>query len=395
MRSGTLYAPTGRMSRLVVWFVGVLSIVSGCTGYCEDPHVVVSSSDTQPGSLRAGVVFNAYGNSIAARSDGSVLCLTCTAVLTLDQRLRETDRIDVAGPPGPAFVAVAPDDSIYAIVRPPASNAPRIDLAAFEPTGALRWQKHFAEDGPSRVVAGAEGPYIELRDPGEPFPGESMIVGFDAASGEPRQLSASGQRLLGIAQGGVFTLQSTESSVTLRYLDPAGSVVWERKLTTASSFLRVEGVVATPSGGGIFVGRSEGTVDFGDRVIDNPTQQSLNLVFEIDRAGATRWAFTHPGYYTDHVALTEQGDILLAGRLDVRDDGTESFLSLATPAGIVRTHRIGGVADQDIMGLAASMDGLAWVQVSSYGGEDQPDPVLRIGEHEFEEAGTYLFGIVP
>jgi hypothetical protein len=77
------------------------------------------------------------------------------------------------------------------------------------------------------------------------------------------------------------------------------------------------------------------------------------------------------------------------------DDGTESFLSLATPAGIVRTHRIGGVADQDIMGLAASTDGLAWVQVSSYGGEDQPDPVLRIGEHEFEEAGTYLFGIVP
>jgi hypothetical protein len=369
----------------IAWVVCLFSGVSGCGTYCENPHTVVSSSDTQPGSVRIGVVLRAYASSTATLSDGRVLCLTCTGILMLDERLRETGRMDAEHP---SEVAVGPDDSIYAVIRPPVPNGNPVDLAAFEPTGALRWRTHLSDNGSGGVLAGAQGPYAEFAGPGH----EVVMLAFDAMSGARRQLHAPGQDLLGAAHDGVFTVERAPDAATLRQLDPAGAVVWARALTGVN--LSLGGAVVTPDGGGIFFGRSEGTIDFGDRTLAGPPGKFLNFVVGIDPAGATRWAFTHEVIYTTRAALTAQGEILLAGRLDLRD-GPDAFLSVATPAGVVRTHRIGGPADQDIIDLAASTDGLAWLEVASSGGEDDPPPVLRIGALELDENAQYLLGIVP
>jgi hypothetical protein len=74
----------------------------------------------------------------------------------------------------------------------------------------------------------------------------------------------------------------------------------------------------------------------------------------------------------------------------------DSTLTVATPAGIVRTLEVGGSGKQTIDGLAAAPDGAVWVYVSSFVDDDfVPDPVLQIGDHSFADPGEYLFKLVP
>jgi hypothetical protein len=97
------------------------------------------------------------------------------------------------------------------------------------------------------------------------------------------------------------------------------------------------------------------------------------------------------------VAVTAQDQILLAGPLIGHDEdgGPGTFLAVATPAGIDRIHRITGPATQSSVDLAAARDGHAWLLTTSYGGEDEPDPVLRFAGHELAGSGSYLLEIVP
>jgi hypothetical protein len=93
-----------------------------------------------------------------------------------------------------------------------------------------------------------------------------------------------------------------------------------------------------------------------------------------------------PARLTELMVLTPAGNILLAGRVSTgkREDGFDTFLAFATPAGLVRTHLINGAGDQDLEALAVSPDDLALLQVSNHSvGEDEPDPALYFDRREF------------
>jgi hypothetical protein len=236
---------------------------------------------------------------------------------------------------------------------------------------------------PQRMVADAERVYIELT---------SSLVALDSATGAVAWTRP--ERLLGVAHEGVLTATGT----TVRHLDRNGAAIWQRPMTSQSTVFTVHDAAATPDGGAIVVARAQNTVDFGDRVLEGPPGKELNFAVEIGPEGATRWAFKADVMLVEHVALAESGEILLAGRLDSQFDHEQrmdSFLALATRDGIVRTHRLGGPADQLVEDLLVSTDGGALVQVSSHGGDGEPEPELRIGGHRLDEPGSYLLDIVP
>ncbi|HZJ68044.1 MAG TPA: hypothetical protein VFD36_31290 [Kofleriaceae bacterium] len=381
------------MWRIATCAVPALVLLGACGPDCGDIEVVVESSDTQPGSLVTGVWAGHSVLTIAPRSDGNIVCMTCSTLVTLDPRLREIDRMDAS------FywsMTVGPDDALYAYQQGSRNGhpLPSFDLLAFEADGAPRWRIPISGASPTRVVAGVEGPYLEqVEGFEEGF--RATITAFDAATGEPKWTRAQG--LLDAAHGGVVTAERAPNTVTVRHLDPAGAVVWEHRMTSPSELFYVTDVAVTPDGGGIFVGRSRASVDFGDREIEGPPERDLYFVVEIDPVGATRWAFKTEGMFPDHVALADNGDILLTGHLAFRTDDNreDGFLAVATPAGVIRSHRIGGIASQSVNDVAAARDGVAWLQVSSSGPEGEPDPVLRIADHEFRKSGSYLFAIVP
>src|SRR5262245_45090867 len=87
--------------------------IGGCVStYCEPPDQIASSSDTRPGTVRAAAILRTYATGVAALSDGSVVCLTCTGPVVLDRGLHQAHSIDEVSP----HVAVGPDDAIYALV---------------------------------------------------------------------------------------------------------------------------------------------------------------------------------------------------------------------------------------------------------------------------------------
>src|SRR5512140_2349027 len=90
---------------------------AGCSllGICDGPHQVFSSDGDTPGTLRAGVAFQAAYPALAPLSDGSVVCLTCTSFVKLDPRLHVTTE---AG--GLAYdIATGADDTIYVTLADP------------------------------------------------------------------------------------------------------------------------------------------------------------------------------------------------------------------------------------------------------------------------------------
>jgi hypothetical protein len=128
-----------------------------------------------------------------------------------------------------------------------------------------------------------------------------MVHGFDAKTGQSRTV-ATGQYLLAAARGGgVFTVEEQETqSATLRRLDPTGTVVWSRTLTSTFDGLFSRGGAATADGGVSVFGYSPTAVDFGDR-----TLASLGaFVAGFDASGATQWAFASP--FITRMATTAQ-----------------------------------------------------------------------------------------
>lgn len=361
--------------------------LDGCNvsgSYCEQPHLVLSSSDTRPGTVRAAAAFRTYATGVAALSDGSVACLTCTGPVILDGGLHQTRGIDQISP----YVAVGPDDAIYALVggSQPFGNGSHA-VAAFTRDGTPRWRAEL-DIAPLSIIPTSEAIYV---------PAQSSTAALDPSTGQLRMLPGG---TVAAGPGSVFTVDSRTftSTLTLRRLDPAGAMLWARAWTTSTPHLIVYDAVATRDGGVVVVGRAEATIDFGDRMLEGPAGQLLNFVVAIDATGATQWAFSLPVIYTVRVGLLPNGDVLLAGRSTFHStggDGTDSFLSVVTSAGIDHSYDIAGPADQDIEGMSVSSAGVVWLQVSNRGGEDEPDPVMKLAGHSLGDSGSYLIGIAP
>lgn len=384
---------------------GALVLVVACSSpdtHCEVKQVVTPSSSREPGTLQYGVLHSrglrlgpSLWNAVAARSDGRVVCMTCSGIVAFDSMLHETGRVDGAFP----VFAVAPDDTVYGL-----DSGVIIRMADLDHLSAASVQQWPAPVDPRTdiIVAGAEGPYTGTRD----YPGvsqsDSVIRGFDAMTGQPRTV-ASGQFLLAAEPGGgVLTVEQQGSqAVTLRRLDPSGMVVWSRTLSSTVNGIGIFGAAVAMDGSMSVIGQSTSGVDFGDRKLD-----ALGwFLAGFDASGATQWAFHYAGPLGEtstsiitHIAQTTDGAILIAGQ-DGAVEGSypiDSTLTVATPAGVVRTLQVGGSGKQTIDGLAAAPDGAVWVYVSSFVDDDVvPDPVLQIGDHTFADFGEYLFKLVP
>jgi hypothetical protein len=379
------------MSRCLMSFA-VLAYGTGCTHPdCEPPHVVTASASAEPGTVRIGAAFFAAFPALAPTSDGGVVCTTCLARLTrLDRDLTVQYEVDDASPP----VAVGPDDTIYAIVSP--GNLRADELAAFEPAGALRW--HVPLSGSGALVPVTGGVYVDHSTAAD-------VVGtefFDAAHGE-RTAAFPGQRLLAADGDGLFTVTTAANTfdqlATLRHLDPAGAVTWERTWTTPTpgEGVFIEMAVAAPDGGMIIAGGAFDTVDLGDRMLPLAPDLTDLFLVSVDASGATRWAYRLPEFPLRRLAALPSGDVLLAGDFRARDlrELSDAVLAVATPTGIVRTYPIDGPADQVVNGLAASPDGLAWVLIANQGRDGENEAIMHIGGLEFRESATYVFSIVP
>jgi outer membrane protein assembly factor BamB len=379
-----------------MWRVIVCAVVwalAGCSGDCAElRQIVASSMGNEPGTIRSGIMFQTYTGAVAARADGSVMCLTCSGMAMFDAGLHQIGRPNVDEP---INLVVAPDDTVYAATS--SSEVYPTELVALSPEGEPRWKAEFSVV-PSQLTlaAGTEGLYVGAAlatGPGSLLT-TPTIFRFDAATGDRHKL-ATNQNLLGAAHSGVFTFESQdEKSVTLHHLDPDGNVVWSHALASTFDGLALNRAVASPDGGVIVLGFTPAALDFGDRTI--PDNEGLPFVAGFDAAGATQWVFTLDHYVTD-LALSAQGEILLASQSGggITGPAADAFLFVATPAGVAHTINIDGPGDQYITGLAAAPDGLVWVQVDSGSDDNQPPPAMRIGDHTFTDPATYLFKLVP
>lgn len=386
---GTALAPRlhirPAMWRTIGWVVGVLATLGGCGGLdCDDIERVVSSPSSNPGTIRTGIRLGATSPSVAAHPDGGVVCVTCTGLLRLDAALSEDGRI--AALEDPRHVALGPDGTVYTTVEVPLDGGTSHHVVALDAAGVVRWRTALgAGEVPMEMVADAGGVYIELA---------GGLIALDGATGAVAWEQPDG--LLGVALDGVFTVQGR----VVRHLDRSGAVVWQRELMSAGTLLTLRDAAVTPEGGAVIAGSAHATIDFGDRVLEGLSPGSaFQFAAEIDPAGATQWAFKLDVVQLDHVAVTRDREILLAGKFHYdtfRDQGLESFLALATPGQIVRQHIILGTGDQQIQDLQVSAEGGAWVQVSS---EHASEPTLRIDRQpdsqRIEGAGTYLLELVP
>jgi hypothetical protein len=356
---------------------------------------MVASSGTAPGTLLSGIRSESSVSMFAVRSDGSLVCTTCSGLVVLDPELRQ---IGHASPPSIHRLAIAPDDAMYGLEGE--SERDHAQLVALSPAGQVRWTAPIAlAEGAGGLVAGVEGPYVveAVRASGGSAVTGLAIERFDPATGE-RHTVASNQALLGAAHGGgVFTRESPDAhSATLHRLDAAGTPVWSRTLasTRINDSLDLRGAVATPDGGAVVFGVSQGTIDFGDRTLI-PDGMGY-FVAGLDSAGATRWAFS-PLFRVGYLAVSGNDQILLATEPnDWNFRFADPALAVATPAGISRTLNFTGPGLQQAEGLAVTPDGLVWLQILNSPDPDLGGPsTMHVGDLTFTDPGTYLFKIVP
>jgi outer membrane protein assembly factor BamB len=367
-----------------------MAVLAGCTeDTCELRQVVEASSATEPGTLQQGIAFETSASwAVAARSDGGVLCVTCNGLMAFDARLHGA-RVGVDAPRG---VAVAPDDTIYALT--PGETQDVGDLIALSPAGERRWKTEIFRNGTQGLavfVATDEAAYVA-----EWTVGGGAITRFDAATGARRRV-ANAQSLLGVAGSGVFTGErGPDDTVALHQVDADGNATWSRALASTSDKLELRGAVATPDGGVVVYGSTPWTLDLGDRTFPVP-RSPTEFVAGFDASGATQWVFA-PSFYIRSITATSRGDLLIAGETGggIGGPASDAYLSLVTAAGVVvRTLSVTGSGHQSIAAVAAAPDGLAWVQISSHADDNEPPPVMQIGEQTFAEDGTYLFKLVP
>lgn len=392
------------MWRFVSLFSVSLAAASGCdSSLCDEdalePELVVSSSTAGPGEIRSASAFGPWFPIFAARPEGGVVCLACTGLLRLDADLREADRI--GSMKEPRKIAIGRDGTSYTTAPIPDEKA--YEVIALDATGSKRWRArlpmqnspvHGIPAMPAAIAADAERVYLA----------SFTTLVLDGASGEISW--SSPDVLLDVGRDGVLVSQGETARVetaqekTVAYLDGSGAVIWRRSIK--GPHITIQDTVSTPDGGAIVVGRGDGTVDLGDRVLEGPSSRSFDFIVEIDRAGAVRWAYKLDRGVVEHVALTERGEILLAGYLDSQRGApaSDSFLAVATPQEVVRLYRIGGTANQFIDDLQVSADGTALLQITSYfepilGDPEHSHPTLEVGSQELDGAGHFLLDIVP
>src|SRR5215813_5898039 len=100
--AGTQRALAGDMHRGLMT-TGALVLAAACSAPdtpCGVKQVITPSSSREPGTLQYGVLHTparfvpSLWNSVAARSDGRVVCATCGGLTAFDAMLRETGRVD-------------------------------------------------------------------------------------------------------------------------------------------------------------------------------------------------------------------------------------------------------------------------------------------------------------
>ena len=152
-----------------------------------------------------------------------------------------------------------------------------------------------------------------------------------------------------------------------------------------------------PDGGVVVYGNAGSSADFGDL-----TFGSGAFVASFDRTGATQWAFSVQDLdVLRGIAVSRTGDILIGSQIGERSlsvsSRVDTYVSIATPAGVFRTVKLDGAGAQLFATLAAASDGTAWVQVRNARSEfpvSDPDPAMQIGDQTFTDEGTYLLKIV-
>jgi outer membrane protein assembly factor BamB len=361
----------------------------GCSGNddCELRLVIPPSTATASGTLQQAIVYHSSAPWVVApRADGSVMCVTCSTAVTLDTAVREVGRLDIADP---RRVVVAPDDAIYVVA--PGSTSDAAKLVALSPAGEPRWTASIFSDGSqgiTEVFATSDGLYAIGPTP------TPALVRFAPATGEPHTL-ATGQAPIGAGPRGVFTVEAHSArALTLRLLDPTGTVVWSHAMTSEFATPDIGNAVATPDGGVIVFGSASSSLELADRTL--PILGPRSFVVGFDAAGASQFAFTTEARITA-LALTTHGELLIGTVTGggFAEPEAESYLHVATAAGVSRTLAITGPAHQTIHALAAAPDGLAWVQLTSGPDDNSPTPAMTISDHTFTEQGTYLFKLVP
>jgi len=390
----------------------ITAALCGCSAsLCEPPRQVVTpSSSTERGTLQYGqfqfeeTSQSWVNQSLVARSDGSVVCVTCSGIFSIDGSFHQTASLEGASPSG---VVVAPDDSIYTMV--PGRDRGTTDIVALSRSGATHWRSTL---GTRFERIGLAASNDSLYASAAPFDETSQLqtttlFAFDAATGAQRTV-ATGVQLIGPAHRGVITIAPHELSAapTVQQIDPAGNVAWSHTIHVSNGTLpAIGGSLGASDGGVIVFGTTIYNVDLGDLVIHIPAaniNRDNGFVVAFDATGATRWGFAVDSGGVTHVAATAQGELLVASQRQVGggllSPQIDTYLAVATPAGVTRSLTIDGAGIQEILGLAAAPDGAAWIQVLNARSSDDDDelpPIAQIGDHGFPELGVYLFKIVP
>jgi hypothetical protein len=383
------------MWRFVSLFAVSFAAAPGCDSpRCDELELVVSSPTAEPGELRTALRLVTGFPDVAVRPDGGMVCVTCTGLHRLDADLRDDGRI--GSMKEPRSVAIGPDGTIYTTAQIPGEDELAYEVIAFDAAGRKRWRAPLVDpetgmrhSPPGALAANAEHVYLSSSS------SSSSTIAFDAASGAGAW--SIPDQLLGVSHEGIFVAQGKD---TVAHLDRTGAAIWRRPMKGQDTL--IDDAVVTPDGGAIIVGHGGVSVDLGDRVLQASSGQLLRFIVELDPAGAVRWAYKIDNMTPKHVALTESGEIILAGDLDCHrsPQSCDAFLAVATPEKVVRLHRIGGIGHQDLEGLQVSMDGTAWLQVGMrrdpiFGDPDRLDMTIEVGSHQLDEIGTYVLGIVP
>jgi hypothetical protein len=391
----------------------ITAALCGCSAnVCDDPdEVVAPSSSTAPGTVQRGLRQSddvaRSAASLAVRSDGTVICVTCASIATFDPSLRQLGRVAAQGRAG---VVVTADDSIFAVRL--GSEPGTIDIIALSPAGTIRWRSPvdseavdlFASDDNLYAVA-------RLADAnGQQRP--RTVFAVDPATGALHTIATTFSPI-GPAHRGILAVSAVPGppgSLGIDQIDPAGNIAWSH---IVRSFVGAFAGSAPIADGGVIVfGSTYSDVDLGDATITIPARDRENgFVAAFDATGATRWAFavetggvTHLAVAADAapgVAVTADSRLFIASRTVSGSDLSpriDSHLAVATPAGVTRSLTIDGDGDQKIIGLAAAVDGAAWIQLEntrSIGDFDDEPPLAHIGSLRFPAPGLYLFELVP
>jgi hypothetical protein len=401
------------MRRSLAWAVAVILAACGADPCPPVGRVVASSTSTDPGTVQSGLLqasddwqLSATA-ALAVRSDGTVICVTCTGVVTLGPSLR---RLGGLGTPGPAGVVVARDDSIFAVV--PGDDIETTDVVALDPTGQIRWRSTLGTRTVSvKLIASDDGLYAWA----QPFTQQSALqhvtlFAIDPTTGALRSV-ATDAAVIGPAHRGVIA-RAPADPAALQQLDPAGNIVWSHPFRAFHS-PEINGSLPSADGGVIVFGTIFSDLDLGDLMIRfTPGDVSDGVIISFDATGATRWGYAaHNGGIAQLTAISgadRQGDpagedrFIAAGQRQVGggllSPDIDSYLILATPTGVTRQLTIGGPGIQDLFAIAAAPDGAVWAQVLNVISTDdhpEPAPVIEIGDHRFADSGVYLFKIVP